>query len=79
MSPHRPPEICYSTYVTPNLQHVDMVAGQDTLPSYFLSHILRSVPILDSVEPLLRLPSLALQCLFGSTHTTATPQTSPSS
>ena len=71
ISPHRPPEIYYSTSVTQNLEHVDMVVDQYTLSFYCLFQILRSLPVSDSVETLLSLPSLAPRCLFSSTHTTA--------
>ena len=77
MSPHRPPEIYHSTSVTQNIEHVDMVVAQYTLSFYHLSQILRSLPVLDLVEPLLSLPSLAPQCLFDSTHPTTRPQYSP--
>ena len=69
--PHRAPEIYHFTSVIQNLEHVNMVAFQYTLSFYYLSQIIPSLLVLDLVEPLLSLSSLAPQCLLYSTHTVA--------
>ena len=49
----------HSTSVTQNIEHLHMVVGHYTLSFYYLSQILRSLPVADSVETHLTLPSLA--------------------